>query len=85
MATGGGPSAACFPALPVTSRAWRPCAAARAPAPPPQQRTLDELAVQYASQLQQLNDMGFYDRDAILRMLEVTGGNVQAALERLLR
>jgi len=37
----------------------------------------------YASQLQQIKEMGFNDEDAILQILEQTGGNVQLALERL--
>lgn len=38
----------------------------------------------YASQLQQLQDMGFYDRQANIAALQATGGNVNAAVERLL-
>ena len=38
----------------------------------------------YASQLQTLTDMGFVETDANLRALVSTGGNVQAAVERLL-
>ena len=38
----------------------------------------------FASQLQQLQDMGFFDRDANIRALVATGGNVHAAVERLL-
>lgn len=38
----------------------------------------------YASQLQQLQEMGFFDRDANVRALQATGGNVHAAVERLL-
>lgn len=38
----------------------------------------------YANQLQQLQEMGFFDRDANLRALQATGGNVSAAVERLL-
>lgn len=41
-------------------------------------------AVRYASQLQQLQDMGFSDADANLRALQATGGGVNAAVERLL-
>ncbi len=41
-------------------------------------------AVRFASQLQQLQDMGFPDRAANLRALQATGGNVNAAVERLL-
>lgn len=38
----------------------------------------------FASQLSQLNDMGFSDRDQNLRALQATFGNVQAAVDRLL-
>lgn len=38
----------------------------------------------YASQLQQLQDMGFFDRQANIAALQATGGNVNAAVERLL-
>jgi ubiquilin len=38
----------------------------------------------YASQLAQLQEMGFYDREANLRALLAAGGNVNAAVERLL-
>ena len=39
--------------------------------------------VRFASQLQQLRDMGF-DGPQALRALEATGGNVNAAVDRLL-
>eukprot|EP01024_Parvocaulis_polyphysoides_P070689 TRINITY_DN8734_c0_g1_i10.p2 TRINITY_DN8734_c0_g1~~TRINITY_DN8734_c0_g1_i10.p2 ORF type:complete len:140 (+),score=28.68 TRINITY_DN8734_c0_g1_i10:59-421(+) len=39
----------------------------------------------YATQLQQLQDMGFVDRSANIRALQATGGNVNAAVERLLQ
>lgn len=38
----------------------------------------------YATQLHTLTEMGFFDADANLRALVTTGGNVQAAVERLL-
>ncbi|GMF41514.1 unnamed protein product [Phytophthora fragariaefolia] len=38
----------------------------------------------YASQLTQLNDMGFSNRDQNIRALQATMGNVHAAVERLL-
>lgn len=47
-----------------------------------EQRT--QAATQYTSQLQQLSAMGFTDADANLDALIMTGGNVQAALNRLL-
>lgn len=51
-----------------------------ASAPPPVQ----DPATHYATQLQQLADMGFTDREANIRALQATGGNVNAAVERLL-
>eukprot|EP01041_Mallomonas_annulata_P010161 gene10161-21179_t len=41
-------------------------------------------ATRYATQLQQLRDMGFGDDTASLQALSATGGNVTAAVERLL-
>lgn len=41
-------------------------------------------AVRYASQLRQLQEMGFGDEAANLRALQSTSGNVNAAVERLL-
>jgi ubiquilin len=38
----------------------------------------------FASQLQQLQDMGFPDQPSNLQALVATGGNVNAAVERLL-
>ena len=43
-----------------------------------------EPRVQYANQLQQLQDMGFPDAEANLQALVRTRGNVNAAVERLL-
>lgn len=40
--------------------------------------------IRYASQLQQLQDMGFPDTAANLRALSATNGNVNSAVERLL-
>jgi hypothetical protein len=40
--------------------------------------------VQYANQLQQLQDMGFSDAEANLQALIRTRGNVNNAVERLL-
>ena len=39
---------------------------------------------QFASQLQQLEAMGFTNRDQNLQALELTGGNVEAAVDRIL-
>lgn len=38
----------------------------------------------YAAQLSQLQDMGFIDAEANMQALRATGGNVHAAVERLL-
>ena len=38
----------------------------------------------YASQLTQLSDMGFSNREQNIRALQATLGNVQAAVDRLL-
>jgi ubiquilin len=38
----------------------------------------------YASQLQQLNDMGFYEFERNVQALRRSGGNVQGAVEHLL-
>ncbi|KAK9820265.1 hypothetical protein WJX72_008285 [[Myrmecia] bisecta] len=38
----------------------------------------------FATQLQQLQDMGFFDRASNIRALQATGGDVNAAVERLL-
>ena len=50
------------------------------PAPPP----VDNPEEAYAQQLQQLRDMGFFDQSENIRALQATGGNVNAAVERLL-
>lgn len=49
-------------------------------APPP----VEDPETAYATQLQQLQDMGFYDTPANVRALQATAGNVNAAVERLL-
>ena len=49
--------------------------------PPPPVANPEEA---YATQLLQLQDMGFYDRAENIRALQSTGGNVNAAVERLL-
>eukprot|EP01038_Epipyxis_sp_PR26KG_P007254 gene7254-9890_t len=46
--------------------------------------TQEDPRMRYASQLQQLQDMGFLDSNANLQELLNTGGNVNAAVERLL-
>lgn len=51
-----------------------------APAPVP---PLDP-ATRFASQLQQLRDMGFTDQERALQALAATNGDVNAAVERML-
>jgi ubiquilin len=56
-------------------------------APPhiPQEAVSDEPPnVRFASQLEQLKEMGFYDESENIQALLATGGNVNAAIERLL-
>jgi len=50
-------------------------------APPP---PVADPEAAYATQLQQLQDMGFIDRQANIRALQATGGNVSLAIEQLL-
>lgn len=52
--------------------------------PPAAAQPVQDPAVRYAAQLQQLQDMGFGDHAANLRALQATSGNVNAAVERLL-
>jgi ubiquilin len=60
--------------------------ALQAGGPPAQQQqaSSEPPEVRFASQLQQLNDMGFWDKEENIRALLMTGGNVNAAVERLL-
>lgn len=51
------------------------------PAAPADNRPPEEI---YASQLSQLNDMGFFDFDRNVQALRRSGGNVQGAVEYLL-
>ncbi|KAI3654742.1 hypothetical protein MP228_000122 [Amoeboaphelidium protococcarum] len=44
----------------------------------------DPPEIRFSSQLQQLQDMGFYDTSANIRAISATGGNVNAAVEYLL-
>ena len=50
----------------------------------PQPQPAADPETTYANQLQQLQEMGFFDREANVRALQATGGNVHAAVERLL-
>lgn len=74
-------AAAAQPPNPFSSFFMPPAAtnAARAPASGVQPEIL------YRDQLSQLNDMGFTDAAANLAALLATGGNVQAAIDRLLQ
>lgn len=56
----------------------RPAATA---GPPSDSRPPEEI---YAEQLSQLNDMGFFDFDRNIAALRMCGGNLQAAIHRLL-
>jgi ubiquilin len=40
--------------------------------------------LQFSSQLQQLEAMGFVNRDQNIQALTLTGGNVEAAVDRIL-
>ncbi|EEY67806.1 ubiquitin family protein, putative [Phytophthora infestans T30-4] len=85
MDLGAGPGAAAAgPANPAAANPFAmfggfPGAAASTPAAPA--GNPEEM---YASQLTQLNDMGFSNRDQNIRALQATFGNVQAAVDRLL-
>ena len=52
-----------------------------APAAPADDRPPE---VRFESQLEQLQSMGFYDREANIRALTAANGNVNVAVERLL-
>lgn len=45
--------------------------------------SLEPPEVRFQVQLAQLNEMGFYDSESNIRALLATGGNVQAAIDRL--
>ncbi|BAM79113.1 probable ubiquilin [Cyanidioschyzon merolae strain 10D] len=51
---------------------------------PTAQMTREQLEQHFATQLQQMREMGFFDTDACIAALRATGGNVAAALDRLL-
>ena len=70
---GGGGAGAANPFAALMGGAANPVADAR----PPEEA--------YASQLQQLKDMGFFDEAQNIRALQATFGNVSAAIERLLQ
>lgn len=63
-----------------------PAGAAARPAfvDPTANMTREQLEQHFASQLQQMREMGFFDTDACIAALRATGGNVSAALDRLL-
>ncbi|KAH0158066.1 hypothetical protein KCU67_g7662, partial [Aureobasidium melanogenum] len=51
---------------------------------PQQQQDSRPPEEQYATQLQQLNAMGFYEFDRNVRALRMSGGSVEGAVEHLL-
>lgn len=53
-------------------------------ADPTAHMTREQLEQHFATQLQQMREMGFFDTDACISALRATGGNVAAALDRLL-
>lgn len=59
-----------------------PAASPAAPAAPSLSQA--ELKQKYASEIQQLKDMGFCNEDTNATVLQQTNGNVEAAVERLL-
>jgi ubiquilin len=65
-----------FGGMPMPGLGATPAAPA-APLPPPE--------VRFQTQLAQLQEMGFYDATSNINALLATGGNVNAAVERLLR
>jgi ubiquilin len=73
------PQAQAGPGVPVLPVPGSTAGTAPAPAMP----AVDYGAL-YATQLQQLNDMGFPDRDRNIQALRATGGELSAAVERLL-
>lgn len=52
--------------------------------PPAASTSNEPPEIRFQNQLAQLNDMGFFDADENIRALLATGGNVNAAIERLL-
>ncbi len=53
-------------------------------AQPRQPQTMQDFETIFAEQLRQLQDMGFYDKQAGIMALQATGGNVEAAIEHML-
>lgn len=80
----GGPAAgpSASPIAGLDFSALLAAAGNQAPAAPPLGG--GDPAVRFASQLRQLAEMGFADQPANLRALAASGGNVNAAVERLL-
>ena len=80
------PAGTTVPTIPVglsgttgtTGVIGNPTTTARPPA------AVEHPAVRFASQLEQLEAMGFNDRDLNIRMLQQTNGNVNIVVERLL-
>ncbi|KAK9514241.1 hypothetical protein VZT92_027721 [Zoarces viviparus] len=82
MATGSSPSSATSPSdQQLLQQMLQMFAGGRQQSPPSQLQTPE---VRFQQQLDQLNTMGFIDRQANLQALIATGGDVNAAIERLL-
>lgn len=82
MGAGGGAGGAFPPfAVPVTSKSQilEPVCDTGALT-----RMIQDPEEAYREQLQQLRDMGFINTEANIAALQATGGNVNAAVERLL-
>ena len=69
-------------AVAAASNRFEVCPCARRTAAPAAPAVSPEI--HFASQISQLCDMGFFDTEANVRALTATGGNVNAAVERLL-
>lgn len=79
---GGGGMGSGFP-FPGAAGFGAPAAAPQvAPAAPALSQA--DLKQKYASEIQQLKDMGFCNEDTNATVLQQTNGNVEAAVERLL-
>ncbi|XP_037640469.1 ubiquilin-4-like isoform X1 [Sebastes umbrosus] len=82
MATGSSPSLPTSPSQQQLMQQMLQMFAGGGPSSPPSQLQTPE--VRFQQQLDQLSTMGFIDRQANLRALIATGGDVNAAIERLL-
>ena len=81
---GGMPGMPGMPPAPGAAGVTGASVASPSPAASTSTKTDEELKTQWASELQQMRDMGFVDDSTNLDMLKQTSGNVQVAIERLL-